>query len=92
MLGVIRLTLSKNVTHNATKEKLILGLMKILSNMYEKLSTNNKVFLMNKLFHLKMREGASVATRLNEFNMIVNVDPHFSRASPLDRRDSLFYL
>ena len=27
---------------------------------------------MNKLFHLKMREGASVATRLNEFNMIVN--------------------
>ena len=27
---------------------------------------------MNKLFHLNMREGVSVATRLNEFNMIVN--------------------
>ena len=49
-----------------------MGLMKILSNMYKKLSANNKVFLMNKLFHLKMREGASVATCLNEFNMIVN--------------------
>ena len=58
MLGVIRLTPSKNVTHNATKEKSNLGLMKILSNMYEKLSTNNKVFLMNKLFYLKMGEGA----------------------------------
>ena len=49
-----------------------MGLMKVLSDMYEKLFANNKVFLMKKLFHLKIEEDFSVATLLNEFNMIVN--------------------
>ena len=46
--------------------------MKILSSMYEKPLTNNKVHLMKKLFNLKMAEGTSVAQHLNEFNTITN--------------------
>ena len=46
--------------------------MKALSGMYEKLSANNKVHLMKKLFNLKMAENASVAQHLNEFNTITN--------------------
>lgn len=72
VLGVIRLTLSKNVAHNVAKEKTTEGLMKVLSDMYEKPSANNKVFLMKKLFHLKMEEGGLVAAHVNEFNTIVN--------------------
>ncbi|CAM8906695.1 unnamed protein product [Rhodiola kirilowii] len=57
VLGVIRLTLSKNVAHNVAKETTTIGVMKQLSDMYEKLSTNNKVHLMKKLFILKMGDG-----------------------------------
>ena len=46
--------------------------MKALSDMYEKLSTSNKVHLMRKLFNLKMVENALVAQHLNEFNTITN--------------------
>ena len=61
VLGVIRLTLSRFVAHNVVKEKTTADLMKALSSMYEKLSSNNKVHLMKKLFNLKMTENASVA-------------------------------
>ena len=71
-LAVIRLSLSKSVADNVVKEKTIIGLMAALSSMYEKLSANNKVHLMKKLFNLKMVEGASVAQHLNEFNTITN--------------------
>ena len=72
VLGVIRLTLSRSVTHNVVKENITADLMKALSDMYEKPSTNNKVHLMKKLFNLKMAENASVAQHLNEFNAITN--------------------
>ena len=72
VLGVIRLTLSRSVAHNVVKEKTIADLMKALSGMYEKPSTNNKVHLMKKLFNLKMAENVSVAQHLNEFNTITN--------------------
>ena len=38
--------------------------------MYEKSSSTNKVFLMKKLFCLKMQENGSVAEYLNTFNSI----------------------
>ena len=72
ILGVIRLTLSRSVAHNVVKEKTTVDLMKALSGMYEKLSANNKVHLMKKLFNLKMVENASIAQHLNEFNTITN--------------------
>ena len=58
--------------HNLVKEKIVVDLMKALSSMYEKLSTNNKVYLMKKLFNLKKAEGTPIAQHLNEFNTITN--------------------
>ena len=72
VLGVIRLILSRSVTHNVVKEKTTSDLMKALSGMYAKPSVNNKVHLMKKLFNLKIAENASVAQHLNEFNTIRN--------------------
>ena len=72
VLGVIRLTLPRSTAHNVVKEKTTVDLMKALSGMYEKSSTNNKVLLMKKLFNLKKVEGTSVAQHLNEFNTITN--------------------
>ena len=64
--------MSRSVAHNVVKEKTTTDLMKALFGMYEKLSANNKVHLMKKLFNLKMTENASVAQHLNEFNTITN--------------------
>ena len=72
VLRVIKLTLSRSVAHNVIKEKTTSDLMKALSDMYEKPFANNKVYLMKKLFNLKMAENASVAQHLNEFNTITN--------------------
>ena len=69
-LGVIRLTLSRNVAFNIAKEKTTAGLMKALSSMYEKPSAANKVHLMRRLFNLRMTENSSVAQHLNELNTI----------------------
>jgi len=70
-LGVIRLMLTRNVAFNIINEKTTAGLMKALSNMYEKPSASNKVYLMRRLFNLKMTEGGSVTEHINEFNTIL---------------------
>ena len=72
VLGVIKLTLSRSITHNVVKEKTTVDLMKALFGMYEKPLANNKVYLMKKLFNLKMVKNASIAQHLNEFNTITN--------------------
>ena len=59
VLGVIQLTLSRSVVHNIMKEKTTMDLIKALSSMYEKPSTNNKMHQMKKLFNLKKTEGTS---------------------------------
>ena len=69
-LGVVRLTLARNVAFNIVKQMITTDLMKALSNMYEKPSASNKVFLIRRLFNLKMAEGASVTDHINEFNVI----------------------
>ena len=68
-LGVVRLTLARNVAFNIAKETTTAGLTKALANMYEKPSATSKVYLMRKLFNLKMVERNSVANR-NEFNIV----------------------
>ena len=72
VLGLIRLTLSRNVAFNIVKEKSTSGLLKALSNMYEKPSAMNTVYLMRKLFNLQMSENGSVFDHINEFNMIMS--------------------
>lgn len=46
--------------------------MTALFQMYEKPSTSNKVFLMKKLFNIKMGEGGDVVKHLNEFNKVTS--------------------
>ncbi|PON45251.1 hypothetical protein PanWU01x14_260810 [Parasponia andersonii] len=72
VLGVIRLTLTKNIAHNVAEAKTTAEMMSIMSDMHEKPSASNKVHLMKKLFYLKMGEGASVVTYINEFNTIIS--------------------
>jgi hypothetical protein len=71
-LGTIRLCLASLVAFNISKEKTTEGVMSALSKLYEKPSDSNKVFLMKRLFNMKMSEGGSVANHLNEFNTLTS--------------------
>jgi hypothetical protein len=71
-LGTIRLSLTVSVTFNISKEKTTKGLMDALAKLYEKPLTSNKVFLMKRLFNMKMSEGGFVADHLNDFNTVTN--------------------
>ena len=64
-LGVIRLSLSKAVTHNILKEKTTEDLMAALKKMYEQPSVANKVHMMKNLFNLSMAEGVSFMSHLS---------------------------
>jgi hypothetical protein len=71
-LEMIRLSLTISVDFNISKEKTTKGLMDALAKLYEKPSVSKKVFLMKRLFNMKMSEGGSVADHLNEFNTVTN--------------------
>jgi hypothetical protein len=72
-LGTIRLSLAASVDFNISKEKTMKGLMDALAKLYEKPSASNKVFLMKRLFNMKMSEGGFVVDHLNEFNTVTNL-------------------
>ena len=69
-LRSIRLYLVPSVTFNITKVKTIEELMQTLAKLFEKSFALNKVFLMKRLFNMKMVEGGSIADHLNEFNTL----------------------
>jgi hypothetical protein len=71
-LGTIQLSLAASMAFNISKENTTKGLMDELDKLYEKPLASNKVFLMKRLFNMKMSEGGSVADHLNEFNTITN--------------------
>jgi hypothetical protein len=71
-LGTIWLSLAMSVAFSISKEKKIKELMDALDKLYEKPSTSNMVFLMKRLFNMKMSEGRSIANHLNEFNTVTN--------------------
>ena len=71
-LGTIRLCLAASVAFNILKETTTEGLIKALEKLYEKPSASNKVFLMKRLFNMKMLEGGSVADHLNDFNTVTS--------------------
>jgi len=70
-LSVIWLTLAKNVAFNIMNENTTVDLMKALSNMYEKPSAANKVYLIRRLVNLKMGESNSITNYISEFNTII---------------------
>eukprot|EP00253_Pinus_taeda_P035056 PITA_35056 len=69
-LGTTWLCLATSVAFNISKETMTTGLIKELEKLYEKPSASNKVFLMKRLFNMKMSEGGSVADHLNDFNTV----------------------
>ena len=71
-LGTIRLCLTTSVAFNILKETTTEGLIKVLAKLYEKPSASKKVFLMKRLFNMKMLEGGYVANHLNEFNTVTS--------------------
>ncbi|VFQ69560.1 unnamed protein product [Cuscuta campestris] len=72
-MSVIRLSLTKNVAFNILKEKTAKGIMEALSNMYEKPSAANKVFLIRELRagEYKDEEGTLVTEHINKLNSIL---------------------
>ncbi|KAI3493601.1 hypothetical protein L1887_40803 [Cichorium endivia] len=56
-LGGFRLSLLKSVAYNISNERITSGLLKALSNMYEKPSSASKVLLIRQLANTKMKEG-----------------------------------
>jgi hypothetical protein len=71
-LGTIRLSMEASVDLKILKEKTMKEMMDALDKMYEKPSTSNKVFLMKRLFNMKMSKCGSIAYHLNEFNTVTN--------------------
>ena len=64
-LGTIRLSLEWSMNFNISKENTTKELMDALDKLYEKPSVSNNVFLMKRLFNMKMLEGGFVAHHLN---------------------------
>jgi hypothetical protein len=71
-LGMIQLSLAASMAFNISKEKTMKEMMDALAKLYEKSSASNKVFIVKRLFNMKMSEGGYVADHLNEFNMVTN--------------------
>jgi hypothetical protein len=69
---MIRLSLKASVAFNISKEKTMKEMMDALAKLYEKPLVSNKVFLMKRLFNMKISEGGFVGDHLNEFNMVTN--------------------
>ncbi|VFQ90431.1 unnamed protein product [Cuscuta campestris] len=70
--GKITLALTRSVAFNIMKETTARGMLTALSNMYEKPSAGNRVFLMRELFMMRMNEGSPVADHINEVNSILS--------------------
>ena len=71
-LKTIRLCLAVSVAFNISKETTTKGLIQTLAKLYEKPLASNKVFLMKRLFNMKMSEGGYVADNLNDFNTVTS--------------------
>ena len=71
-LGAIWLSLASTIVFNVYREKMTQDLIAALSKIYKKSSSSNKIFLMKKLFNLKMADSKSVTEHPNEFNMLTS--------------------
>lgn len=60
------------MTFNIMSEKTTVDLMSTLVRIYEKPSASNKVFLMKRLFNMKIIDGGFVVEHLNNFNTMMS--------------------
>jgi hypothetical protein len=67
----IRLCLSYSVLLNVSREYTTKELWDKLGNLYQSKSLVNKLFLRNKLYHIRMEDEDSVIEHLNAFNNMV---------------------
>ena len=68
--STIRLHLSESVYFTILECKSAHEVWQKLCNTYEKNTASNKVFLMRKLYNLRMKESTVVASHLNEFDSL----------------------
>ena len=71
-LRTVQLCLAASVAFNILKETTTKGLIKALEKLYGKPSASNMVFLMKRLFNMKMSKGGYVADHLNDFNTVTS--------------------
>ena len=71
-LITVRLCLAASAAFNILNETTTEGFIKALEKLYEKPSASNMVFLMKRLFNMKMLEGGFVADHLNDFNTVTS--------------------
>jgi len=69
-LGAIRLGLTKKTGYHIAKAKTAKEAMDILTNIFEKPSTSNQVFLLKKLVNMKLSDRGSVAEHINSFTQV----------------------
>jgi hypothetical protein len=70
--SIIRLCLADSMLLNVSGESTTKELWDKLGNLYQSKSLVNKLFLRNKLYHLRMEDGDSVTKHLNAFNTLVS--------------------
>jgi hypothetical protein len=68
----IQLCLSDSVLLNVSEEATAKDLWDNLGKLYQSKSLVNKLFMRNKLYNLRMKDGDSVGEHLNAFNNVVS--------------------
>ncbi|MCO5609915.1 hypothetical protein L7F22_064150 [Adiantum nelumboides] len=68
--STLRLHLAESVYFTIVGEPTARAVRDKLCANYESKSASNKVYLMKKLFDMRMKEGTNVTTHLNDFNVI----------------------
>lgn len=68
--STIRLHRTESVYFTIVGEATTQSLWQKLCDTYEKKTASNKVYLMKKLYELRMKEGGSVSAHLNDFNIL----------------------
>ena len=70
-MAEIFLSLSENVLFNVNNEKTTKEVWDKLHSMYQTASAANKIFIMKKLYKLKMKEGSAMSNHINELNTLL---------------------
>ena len=70
-MASIFLSLSQNVLFNVSNEKTTKEVWDKIQNMYQKVSAANKIFIMKKLYKLKMKEGTAMSNHINDLNTLL---------------------
>lgn len=71
----IQLCIAKEVLREVIHEDTIVGLWSKLESLYMTKSLANKLCLKERLYTIRMAEGTSIQSHLNEFNSIlINIE------------------